>query len=193
MDQLLHIHTDGIQQDGKDTFHNHRYEPTPYQWIEKLFDNFILSSTDTLVDFGCGKGRLNFYVSYRFSCHTKGIEFNPTYYEDALVNLSSYVRRKQSNIHFFLCKAQDYQVQPEDTVFYFFNPFSPPIFKKVMTNIQISLEENARKAYCILYYPDEEYIDFLANQTGFQLMKSIEVNPNTNNPRECFLIYSTTH
>lgn len=41
MDQLLHIHTGGIQADGKDTFHNHRYEPTPYEWIEQLYDNFF--------------------------------------------------------------------------------------------------------------------------------------------------------
>ncbi|MDD5934118.1 MAG: SAM-dependent methyltransferase [Clostridiales bacterium] len=193
MDQLLHIHTGGVQADGKDTFHNHRYEPTPYEWIEQLYDNFFLSSTDTLVDFGCGKGRLNFYVSYRFGCHTKGIEYNPNYYKIALDNLDSYVQRKHSDIRFFLCQAQDYPIAPEDTVFYFFNPFSPPIFMKVMTNIQKSLEQEPRKAYCILYYPDEAYVDFLENHTYFELIKTVEITPHMSDPKERFLIYSTAH
>ncbi len=39
-DKTLHIQTDFIQQDGKDTFYNHRYEPTPYDVLDNLFFRF---------------------------------------------------------------------------------------------------------------------------------------------------------
>lgn len=189
MDQLLQINTEGIQQDGKDTFHNHRYEPTPYEWLTKLYNLFPINSSDTLVDFGCGKGRLNFFVHYKFGCHTVGVEFNPKYYEDACNNLSSYVKRNNANIEFQLKKAQDYQVQPCDTIFYFFNPFSPQIFMSVMNHISQSIEDHPRIAYLILYYPDSEYVDYINDHTCFKLVDQIHVNCDSKDTRECFLIF----
>lgn len=44
-DKTLHIQTDFIQQDGKDTFYNHRYEPTPYDVLDNLFSVLLLSRT----------------------------------------------------------------------------------------------------------------------------------------------------
>ena len=79
-DKTLHIQTDFIQQDGKDTFYNHRYEPTPYDVLDNLFDIFTPDPDTCLVDYGCGPGRLNFYVEKRLvetkmvNC-TKGIPY----------------------------------------------------------------------------------------------------------------------
>lgn len=191
MDQKLQVQTEGIQEDGTDTFFNHRYEPTPYEWLTELFSNVTFSKKDTFVDFGCGKGRIVFYVHYCFSCPCKGIEYNPKYYQDALTNLDTYINRNKAEITFHLSKAQDYEIQQEDTIFYFFNPFSPQIFMSVMKGIEHSLSLTPRKAMIILYYPDDEYIDFLENRSSFHLESKIPVHPGSTNERECFLIFTS--
>ena len=73
-DKTLHIQTDFIQQDGKDTFYNHRYEPTPYDVLDNLFSVFAPEPDSCLVDYGCGPGRLNFYVEKRFGLSSIGVE-----------------------------------------------------------------------------------------------------------------------
>ena len=49
VDSLLQIHTEEIQEDGLDTYHCHRYEPTPYRVLQVLFDAFPLTSQDVLL------------------------------------------------------------------------------------------------------------------------------------------------
>ncbi len=191
MDQKLKVKTEGIQNDGKDTFFNHRYEPTPYEWLTQLFSQINISKQDTFVDYGCGKGRIVFYTHYCFSCHCKGIEYNETYYNEALSNQKTYIHRDHADISFFLCKAQEYSVQPEDSIFYFFNPFSPQIFMSVMKEIEHSLSQAPRKAMIILYYPDEEYIDYLNNRSSFHFNQKIPVHPGSTNERECFLTFTS--
>ena len=80
---LLNIETSGV-----DKYHTshlyHRYEPTPYEMLNYLFEQYQLKSTDHVVDYGCGKGRLNFYIQHYFHAHVIGIELNETFYEDAM-------------------------------------------------------------------------------------------------------------
>ena len=85
-DQELSIQTEEIQTDGKDTYHCHRYEPTPYVVLDELFSFFTPSSRDVLVDYGCGLERLNFYVEKLYSLRSTGVEFSPVYYERAVNN-----------------------------------------------------------------------------------------------------------
>ncbi|MEH7612983.1 SAM-dependent methyltransferase, partial [Gottfriedia acidiceleris] len=65
-DNLLNIKTEGEQKGFNESFHYHRYEPTPYSALQQLFKQYILSNNDRIVDFGCGKGRLNFYINSLF-------------------------------------------------------------------------------------------------------------------------------
>lgn len=118
-DKTLHIQTDFIQQDGKDTFYNHRYEPTPYDVLDNLFSVFAPEPDSCLVDYGCGPGRLNFYVEKRFGLSSIGVEYASEFYEKALDNLASYKGRKE-RITFCHCKAQDYIVPSLRWIFLFF-------------------------------------------------------------------------
>lgn len=74
VDSFLQIHTEEIQEDGLDTYHCHRYEPTPYRVLEVLFDAFPLTKEDVLLDYGSGLGRLAFYSAARFGCPCIGVE-----------------------------------------------------------------------------------------------------------------------
>lgn len=188
-DQELKIATDGIQKDEHHSYYNHRYEPTSYEILDQLFDECPLSSTDTFVDYGCGKGRLNFYVNHRFHCKSIGIELNESYYNDALQNLSSYAGTHKKLVQFQCIPAQSYLPTGDETYFYFFNPFSVEIFGQVILNIYESLADHPRDCRLILYYPDADYIYYLENNTGLMFEQKIPVKGYQKNSRECFVIY----
>ena len=189
MDSFLHIKTEEIQTDGTDTYHFHRYEPTPYDVIETLFNTCAPAENDVLVDYGCGLGRLNFYIENRFGLPSVGIEFSEEYYERALQNLHSYCGNKE-RITFCHCKAEEYLVQPEQTWFYFFNPFSVDIFRKVVNHILDSWQEKPRKIVLVLYYPEDDTIFYLEQHTAFRLIDEIAASDAVlKDRRERFCLY----
>lgn len=193
-DRYLNIKTVGAQWIDGATLHHNRYEPTPYEHLRELFNRHPLQRDAGLVDFGCGKGRLNFYVHDRFGCRAVGIEMNTSFWGEAQQNLNDYAsgsrhRMAHDKIRFYGQLAQDYEVQPEDTVFYFFNPFSVQIFMKTVNNILRSQELYPRRMEIILYYPTDEYIDFIERSTAFELLESIDLPGIARDPAEQFLIY----
>jgi SAM-dependent methyltransferase len=191
-DELLNIETEGNQRGYNKSFHYHRYEPTPYTALENLFAEYELNSSDHIVDFGCGKGRLNFFIHYLFQASVTGVEMNEKLYEEALENKANYLIRAKNKgeIQFQCCLAEKYEINPLDNRFYFFNPFTIPIFWKIINHILVSVEKYKREVDVILYYPSEDYIYYLENNTLFELIKEIQLpGLYENNPNERFLIY----
>jgi SAM-dependent methyltransferase len=191
-DELLNIETEGNQRGYNKSFHYHRYEPTPYHALEKLFAEYELTSSDHIVDFGCGKGRLNFFIHYLFHASVTGVEMNEKLYEEAMENKANYLikAKNKGEIQFQCCLAEKYEINPLDNTFYFFNPFTIPIFWKIINNILVSVEKSKREVDVILYYPSEDYIYYLENHTLFEIIKEIQL-PGLfeNNANERFLIY----
>ena len=160
-DKLLNINTMGNQNWNKVSTHNHPYEPTLYVALEELFKNYTLSEDDHIVDFGCGMGRLNFFINHMFNSYVTGVEINEIYFNEALMNKISYKNKKSKDKINFVCNlAQQYEISPNDNKFYFFNPFSIQIFSKVIDNILQSYENNMRDMDIIMYYPSNEYLDY---------------------------------
>ena len=169
---LLNIKTSGKQDLDETSIHYNRYEPTEYSSLDKFFKEYKLNSNDSIVDFGCGKGRLNFYINHFFDLTVTGIEMNHYFYKEALNNKTNYLakhKKNPDNINFYCSLAEDYKIKPNDNIFYFFNPFSIQIFMKVLENILISVEESKRIVDLILYYPSDDYIFFLENYTLIKL------------------------
>lgn len=188
-DSLLGIQTEEIQKDGKDTYHFHRYEPTPYEVMDALFDVFTPNSDDVLVDYGCGLGRLNFYLEHRFGIRSVGVEMADEYYKRSMKNLASY-KGKKDNIVFCHAKAEDYAVSSDTTIFYFFNPFSVDIFRRVINRILCSVNEHPRAITLILYYPEDDTVFYLEKHTTFRLIDEIAACDNIRNDRrERFCLY----
>lgn len=190
-DKLLNIHTNGKRVASNHINHYYPYEPTPYQALEVLFDQYEVISSDQFVDFGCGLGRLNFFIHHHYHAKVSGIEMNEAFYHKAVENLESYrkkARKSTDNIAFKHCLAEDYEISEADNRFYFFNPFSIHIFQRVTNRVLLSVEAFPRQVDIILYYPSKEYIFYLENQTAFQLEQEIGL-PYENNPNERFLVY----
>lgn len=192
-DKQLHIQTCGDQMNYNGSLHYNRYEPTPYVALERLYSKYELESSDRVVDFGCGKGRINLFTHYRFESTVIGVEMDENFYKEAMENRKSYLKKynnRHDSIHFLNCTAEEYEIHPEDNKFYFFNPFSNQIFMKIVNRILVSVEESPREVDIILYYPSEHYIYFLENQTNFVMIEEINLSDlYKNDSDERFLIY----
>jgi SAM-dependent methyltransferase len=192
-EKLLNIKTCGEQKIFNESFHYNRYEPTSYSALKILCEQYKFSAEDRIVDFGCGKGRLNFYINHFFHSNVTGIEMNNFFYKEAVDNKRDYLKKhknKNDDINFLNCFAEKYDINPSDNKFYFFNPFSVQIFMKVLGNIFISIEEYKRTVDVILYYPSQDYIYFMETSTPFELINKINLpDLYDKDTRQSFLVY----
>lgn len=192
-DRLLRIHTRNSGERAMQSIHYHHYEATSYWMLDELFSQYEVDKESTFVDFGCGKGRLLFYVHHYFQVSVVGVEMNDQLYRQALSNEASYLQHKKKNktpIRIEHQFAERYQVEQEEGTFFLFNPFSLEIFTKVIHNILRSVEESPRTVDVILYYPAVEYMEFLETNTPFRLWKEVDIPRLSKiNQREKFSIY----
>ena len=192
-DELMNINTSGHKSEVNHSIHYHPYEPTPYSALVELFKHYEVRESDHIVDFGCGKGRLNFFINFHYQVPVVGIEMNPTFYKEAMKNRENYLKKTKTSkemIQFQGCLAEQYDIQATDNRFYFFNPFSVQIFMKVLKNILLSLERHKREVDLIFYYASDEYRYFLDEYTPFTLVKEVQLpNLYDKNAYERFLIY----
>lgn len=185
MDEMLHIETKGIVQYYSDSHHN-RYEPTDYRVLKRL--KKFMNKDTVLLDYGCGKGRVDFYFRKEVGATCIGLDYNEEIMECALKNLKS---SKMDGIEFVCEDALTYEIPSSVNCFYFFNPFSLQIFQKVLNRIYNSYYDNPRTMILLFYYPSQEYISYLFSQEMLNLVEEIVVNDifRTNNERERVLIF----
>ena len=157
-DKLLHIKTTGRDDSNSDQY-RYPYEPTPYSVLERLANSGMIRKKDVVLDYGCGKGRVDFFLSYQTRAKTIGIEYDERIYKAALENQKNAVSGAKTE--FVLARAEEYEVPPEVTVCYFFNPFSIELLRKVMARIVESYYASPREITLCFYYPSEEYIAYL--------------------------------
>ena len=157
-DKLLQIKTTGRDDSNADQY-NYPYEPTPYSVLERLANSGFIRKKDTVLDYGCGKGRVDFFLSYQTRANTIGIEYDERIYESVVGNQKTAVSGAKTK--FELAKAESYVVPQEVNRCYFFNPFSVELLRKVVARILESYYENPREMLLFFYYPSEEYISYL--------------------------------
>lgn len=170
-DKLLGIHTMGRDDSNADQY-RYPYEPTPYSVLERLANTGLIRKENTLLDYGCGKGRVDFFLSYQTRCQSIGIEYDERIYEKAVENKESAI--SSGRTVFELAQAEYYQVPDRVDRFYFFNPFSLEILQKAVARILDSYYENPRSMQLFFYYPSDEYISWL--MTVDELVFSDEID-----------------
>ena len=157
-DKLLQIKTTGRDDSNADQY-RYPYEPTPYSVLERLANSGLIRKKDVVLDYGCGKGRVDFFLSYQTKAKTIGIEYDERIYQGALENQKTAVSK--AGTEFVLAKAEEYEVSSEVNRCYFFNPFSVELLRKVLARILASYYEKPREVFLFFYYPSEEYISYL--------------------------------
>ena len=186
-DKLLQIQTVGRDDQNADQY-RYPYEPTPYCVLERLEASGLIRKGDVVLDYGCGKGRVDFFLSRQCGAKTIGIEYDERIYQSALENQ----RTARSQAEFLLARAESYEVSTDVNRCYFFNPFSVEILHKVMARILESYYENPRDIFLFFYYPSEEYISYLMTVDELEFYDEIECNDLfVGDERETVLIFST--
>ena len=171
-DRSLNISTMGRDELHED-YHHFAYEPTAYSVLLRLAERGYIKKENTLIDYGCGKGRVSFLLSRRTGCRTIGIEFNEDIYEAAVRNLESY-RGDRGRITFVNTDAEHFDVPVEADRFYFFNPFSVSILYPVLERIYASYYEEPRWMYLFFYYPSAEYISHIMRDARLMFVDEVE-------------------
>lgn len=170
-DKLLQIKTSGRDDSNSDQY-RYPYEPTPYSVLERLANSGLIRKKDVVLDYGCGKGRVEFFLSYQTKAHTMGVEYDERIFQGTLENRKTAVSRERTK--FILARAEEYSVPPEVNRCYFFNPFSVELLRKVMARVTESYYENPREMYLFFYYPSEEYIAYLMTVDELEFYDEID-------------------
>jgi SAM-dependent methyltransferase len=128
----------------------------------------------TFVDLGAGKGRALLMASdYPFQ-RIVGVEFMPDLCRAAQENTANYSsdRQKCQQIEVRCMDARDFQFPAEPLVVYLFNPFSEPVFVKVLENLRRSGEQTPRPVY--VAYRFIEFEKLLAKAEWLAKIESTE-------------------
>ena len=188
-DKLLHIKTTGRDDSNADLY-CYPYEPTPYGVLERLAGSGLICKGDTVLDYGCGKGRVGIFLAYQTKAHTIGIEYDERIYESALENQKTAVSRARTE--FVLGRAEYYKVPEKVNRFYFFNPFSVEILRKVIAEIIKSCSENPREVLLFFYYPSDAYLTYLMSEEFLEIYDEISCGDlfGGDDSREGIVIFS---
>lgn len=187
MDKKLKIQTTGRDDSKEDDYH-HPYEPTPYTVLKRLAESEYITRDNILVDYGCGKGRVDFYLSAQIGCQAIGVDFDEWMIKKALENNRSFGGKRKPE---FLCiSAENYEITNADC-FYFFNPFPIEILRSVLGKIIDSYYNNSRSMTLFFYYPDVEYVAYLMTKDELMFVDEIDCIDlfEEENERERILIF----
>lgn len=157
-DKLLKIRTTG-RDDSRSDQYRFPYEPTPYCVLERLASSGYISKKNTLLDYGCGKGRVGFFLSWQTRCRSIGIEYDERIFGGLTDNLTKAV--SGGLVRACCASAETFTVPAEADRFYFFNPFSVEILQKTMGKILRSRYDAPREIFLFFYYPSDEYLAWL--------------------------------
>jgi predicted RNA methylase len=161
---------DGLTVRGSNLEHGNRYEPTRVvllRWLLKQISPMIPPGS-ALVDLGCGKGRVLLIGAQAGFRKVKGIEFAHELCEIARENCARFQHRVVPATEFCLYESDvvEYKIEPDDNVFFMFNPFDDHIHRKVIANINASLARHARTVLICYYNP--KFREASDQTTGFK-------------------------
>lgn len=187
-DKLLKIKTSGRDDTKSDCF-RYPYEPTPYCVLERLANSGFIRKQDVVLDYGCGKGRVDFFLAYQTRAHCIGVEYDERIISVARENQKAAVSAQKVEI--MLGNAETYPVPVKVNRCFFFNPFSVEILQKAMARILESYYENPREMLLFFYFPSVEYISYLMTVNELSFYDEINCSDlfEENSDREKILIF----
>lgn len=143
---------DSIDSPNKE--HMVRYVPTDLKQLKIILDQLIsIDKTlldNTLVDFGCGKGRVMIMAERMGFKKVIGIEFSKMLYDICCSNLK---KANSSSVEAVHSDATEYQLSGDMRTFYFCNPFEYCLLEKVLDNIKNVLRQTSQDGYIVYIDP----------------------------------------
>jgi hypothetical protein len=146
---------------SENILHGVRYEAVNYFIFKSIFSKIDWPYKNSVfIDFGSGMGAaLRMAKEYGFK-KIIGIEFSPVLAINSLKNLKYF-----NDIKIVYGDAVNFKIPDEANVFFFFNPFTDIILKKVLFNIEVSLATKQRKV--LIVYINALYKDVI-DEFGYE-------------------------
>lgn len=128
------------------------YVPTRARPFLSFLRHVRLPPTGTFVDFGCGKGRALFVAAQYGFRSLLGIELSPLLCRESERNLERLQPHVPgANVELICGDAGDYVVRPDDSVFYFYDPFDDGVIEQCLEQIAASIEARPRPVSVIYH------------------------------------------
>ena len=131
------------------------YQGANFYLLEKVFDYLKeQSANDNIVDYGSGKGRVMAVAAYYGFSKITGVDFSSQLCEAArktIVNVQKQFPYAKFNI--IHTDATTYNIEKDDNVMFFFNPFDDTVMEQIIINIRQSLRKYPRKIYVAYINP----------------------------------------
>ena len=144
-----------------------------------------------VLDYGCGKGRVDFFLAWQLRCRCIGVDYDTRMIRTAMVN--RYKAVSGIRTEFVLAPAEEYQIPEKVDRIYFFNPFSGQILQKVLARIRDSWYDRPRQIFLFVYYPSSAFISTLMAQDFLEFQDEIDCTDlfAGHDDRERIMIFST--
>jgi predicted RNA methylase len=145
------------------------YEPSETWQLLRILPPSEVLPTDAFADVGCGKGRVVIAAARHYSFRrVVGVELSADVYRTARRNISR-MRPSDTPIELVHSDVEHWEIPPDITVLYLFNPFIGPTFRRFVEKVVTSQREHPRAISIIYVRP--LLGDVLAQQ-GFTLVRS---------------------
>lgn len=189
LDRFLKIKTNG-RDDTNFNFINFPYEPTPYVVLQQLANSGYISKKDKIIDFGSGKGRVDFFLAFASKAKMIGVEIDERLFNASISNQKNAI--SANRVSFIKSCASKYEIPTDITGAFFFNPFSVEILDEVIKNIKKSKKDIKRDVMLYFYYPSVEYRSYLESDKEISFIEEIDCTDlfKEYNEREYILVCS---
>ncbi len=155
--------------------HGARYQPTRVLPLRKLFSvlRAMRPEDSVLVDIGCGKGRVLLLAAQHGFQEVRGLEFARDLCEIAHRNWTAFqaATGTRTTCRIIQADVTEYVIQPDETVFFLFNPFDEVVLSKVLANLAASLHKAPRRILLVFCFPRPCYQPVIAQWTEFVLLR----------------------
>lgn len=141
-------------------------QSVPYLGIDEVLKDLRLTSDDSFIDIGCGKGRVIAYLLDRgCPCKITGIEINPQVASVAKEWTKAYPKVEIIEGDAFGLDYNDY------TVLFMYRPMETDTFKLFVELLEMQLKHSIK----LYYYVDVQSGYYLNDRPGWNLIKREEI------------------
>jgi predicted RNA methylase len=146
---------DDLRAVGENKIHSVCYQPTKARPLRNLLNSLDLPRDSGFVDLGSGKGRVWLVAAQCGFQRIIGVEFSPELCESTRQNVEIFRRRfgLTARIDIVMSDAAHYRIQPDQSIFFMYNPFDGVVMEQVMANIRRSVELAPRQVWLIYNTP----------------------------------------
>ena len=138
--------------------------PNSFRFIMENMPDDMDQSNCTFIDLGCGKGRtLLLATQYKFP-KIVGVEFASELVVVAKLNIEQFFKSnaRKSDVSVLEEDATSYVFPDTDLLVYFYNPFSKPVFDKVIESLLNNLAEKPRNCFIVYGSSSHDAISWAA-------------------------------